>query len=83
MRGNWLAISVSVSRWQAAIAAAPLDRKVVLLFGILREVQPELGHAKPMGLRFEGRRGSGERQAALRAGPEFVGKVHGLHHPLR
>lgn len=52
---------------------------LVLALGKLREVQPELRHAEPMALRFERRRRSGERQAALRMDPEFVAKFHIVH----
>ena len=44
-----------------------------LLFGILRQAQPQLRHAEPMGLRFQGGRGTGKREAALGAGSELVG----------
>jgi hypothetical protein len=52
---------------------------LVLILGKLREVQPELGHAEPVGVRFDRVRRSGERQAALGADPEFVAKFHIAH----
>ena len=44
----------------------------ILIFRILSEVQPQLGHAEPMGLRFQRRCRAGQSQAALSAGSKIL-----------
>ena len=55
---------------------AAADKKLFLVFGMLREGVPKLGHAEPMGLRFMRGRRACQRQAASTSGSEVVGKIH-------
>ena len=56
------------------------EKMLILILSILREAQPKLGHAEPMGLGFERRCCPRQSQVAFGAGSELVGKVHTHYH---